>query len=127
MFKKRNDPNPLVGTRSIRPLPTPSMRLMFGSQPRPFAVYATRKYQPEELQERADRFLRAGQPVFLEVEAHKIPLKAGDTPLAAAVAASYHNQVCCNAPSPDSWDEDTANLEAQARAHMDAASSPDDN
>jgi hypothetical protein len=102
------------------------MRLMFGSQPRPFAVYATRKYQPEELWERAERLFRAGQPVFLEVEAQRIPLKMYDMPLAAAVAAAYHNQVSYNAPSPDSWDEDTAISEARAQAHMDAESPPED-
>jgi len=102
------------------------MRLMYGSQPRPFAVYATQKYQPEELWERAERLFRAGEPVFLEVEAQRIPLKIYDLSLAATVAAAYHNQVSYNAPSPDSWDEDTAILEANARAHMEEPNSPDD-
>jgi hypothetical protein len=102
------------------------MRLLFGSQPRPFALYATKRYFPEELEERVSRLIRARQPVYLEVEAHRIALTEADVHLAAAVASSYHNQVCYNAPSPDSWDEDTAMLEARAREHMEAPSSPED-
>ena len=99
---------------------------MFGNLPRPFAVYATRRYQPEELQRRAEGLLRAGQQVFLEVEGERIALGSGDLPLAAAVAASYHNQISYNVPSPDSWNEDTAILEANARAHMESPPTPDD-
>ena len=102
------------------------MILMFGTLPRPFAMYATRTYQPEELEARVKRLLRAGQPIFLQVESHKIPLHPADIPLAVAIAASYHNQLCYNAPSPDSWNEDTARLEANAKAHMEAPDSPDD-
>ena len=102
------------------------MRLMFGSLPRPFAVYATRRYLPEELQRRAEVLLRAGQQVFLEVEGERIALGSGDLPLAAAVAASYHNQICYNAPPPDFWNEDTAILEASAKAHMEDPPAPDE-
>lgn len=70
--------------------------------------------------------LRAGQQVFLEVEGERIALGAADLPLASAVASSYHNQICYNAPPPDSWNEETAIMEANARAHMEEPTSPDD-
>jgi hypothetical protein len=71
--------------------------------------------------------MKNGQPVYLTVENDSICLGEQDLRLAAVVAASYHNQICYNIPADDFWEEETAQMEAAAKAHMDAPSSDDDN
>ena len=102
------------------------MRLMYGSCPRPFHMSSTRRYEPEELQRRAVKLMQNQQPLFLRIENHNIYLTPGDINLASAVAASYHNQICYNIPADDFWEEETAQMEAAAKAHMDAPSSDDE-
>ena len=102
------------------------MRLMYGSLPRPFYMSSTQRYDPDELERRAIRLLQNQQPLYLRVENHNIRLAPEDIRLAVAVVASYHNQICYNIPANDFWDEDTAQMEAAAKARMDATSSGDD-
>ena len=102
------------------------MQLMYGNRPRPFVMYSTRRYEPEELQQRAERLIKHGQMLFLRVENHDIGLAVDDIPLAAAVVASYHNQICYNIPKYDQWNEETAIMEDNAKAHMEDPSSEDD-
>lgn len=100
--------------------------IMYGSMPRPFVLYSTRRYEPEELQERAERLFKNGQRLFLRVENHYITLAECDIPLASAVAASYHNQICYNIPSEDYWINETSAMEDIAKAHMEDPISDDD-
>lgn len=102
------------------------MRLTYGHRPTPFHLSSTRTYDPDILLRRATRLIKNGQPVYLTVENDSICLGEQDLRLAAVVAASYHNQICYNIPSNDFWDEETQQMEAAAKAHMDASSSGDD-
>jgi hypothetical protein len=96
------------------------MRLFYGSGPCPFHMSATKRYEPCELQRRADKLLQNNQRLFLQVENEFHPLKPVEIPLAAALAASYHNQVCHNIPQDDGWNAETQLMESMAQAHMDA-------
>lgn len=58
------------------------------------------------------------QQIFLQVENEFHPLKKVEIPLAAAIASSYHNQVCHNIPADDGWNAETERMEALAQAHM---------
>lgn len=90
------------------------MKLFYGSGPCPFHMSATRRYHPEELQRRADLLMKNDKQVFIQVENEFHKLAAAEIPLAAAICASYHNQVCYNLPPDDGWDAETRSMEAAA-------------
>ena len=87
---------------------------------------ATRKYQPEELLTQLKRKLtgRASQ-IWLQVDNDMLPLSETDLPLAARIAASYHNQICYNAPPDDGWRAETDFMEARAEERISASLSED--
>ena len=87
---------------------------------------ATRRYYPEELQHRADILMKNNQQIFLQVENEMHRLDAADLPLAVAVAASYHNQICYNIPPEDGWNEETKMMEARAHARVNELGGTDD-
>ena len=70
------------------------MSLMYGQKYNtkltPFALESSRRYQPEQLQDRLLRLWRQNQPMFLEVEGRRISLGIDDFSLAAKVACAYH-------------------------------------
>ena len=89
------------------------MSLMYGQQYgtrlTPFALESSRKYQPEQIQDRLLRLWRHNQQVFLEIEGRRMPLALDDFPLAAKVASAYHMgvnyQVTDSDDNHDSGDE----------------------
>jgi hypothetical protein len=85
---------------------------------------ATRHYQAEELYARLASILARDQVAWLQVENETLLLGDGDLPLAARVSASYHNQICYNAPEPDGWQEETEAMEAEAQERL--AAEPSD-
>ena len=106
-------PDATAGRPPSRPR-APSMRLWFGHRGRPLHLTATRHYQPEELHARLAGILARDQIAWLQVENETLQLSDGDLPLAARVAASYHNQICYNAAPDDGWHDETRAMEAQA-------------
>ena len=103
----------------------PAMRLWFGHRPRPLHMTATRQYTPEELHVRLVTVRSWDQQAWLQVENEKLLLTEGDLSLAARVSASYHNQLCYNAPDDDGWNAETAAMEAEAEERQ--AAPPSDN
>jgi hypothetical protein len=77
------------------------MNILYGHGPRPLALSATRRYQPEEILHMVDCIRAAGQTIFLQVENHNIPIRPNEFELASAVVAAYHNQIAYNAPQDD--------------------------
>lgn len=100
------------------------MRLWFGHRARPLNMSATRHYTPEELHARLVTIKSWDQQAWLQVENETLLLGDGDLPLAARVSASYHNQICYNAPEPDGWQEETEAMEAEAQERL--AAEPSD-
>lgn len=99
------------------------MNVHYGHRPRPIGLSATRKYFPEELYETMDRLAKNDQTLFLQVENEFIRVNPQEIGLAAALVASYHNQIAYNAPPDDGWDEETRDMEARA---AEGAEGPDE-
>ena len=102
------------------------MIVLYGHQPRPLGLSATRKYLPEEIHETLDRLVRADQALFLQVENEHIRVRPGVIGLAAAAVASYHNQIAYNAAPMDDWEEETRDMEMAAAAGDGGAGGPDE-
>ena len=92
------------------------MIILYGQRPRPIGLSATRKYRPEEVWEMLDRLVKADQSLFIRVENEYLRVNHNEIDLAAAIVASYHNQLAYNAPPDDGWREETEEMEAAARA-----------
>ena len=88
----------------------------YGTKLMPFALDSSRKYQPEQLQDKLLRLWRHNQPMFLEIEGRRISLGIDDFSLAAKVACAFHMgvnyQVTDSDDFHDSGDENVSESES---------------
>ena len=97
------------------------MRLHFGPQRLAVGLSSTRRCVPERLYE---RMLRLSRPHWLSVEGLLFRLESEDTLLLACdIVAAEHNALAWEAPEEDGFEREMVELEARARARMDAPSS----
>ncbi len=63
-------------------------------------------------------------PLWIQMEGEYILLSGEEqVALACQLVSIYHNGPDCLAPSDDGWDEETAEMEAEAELHMTAEDS----